>query len=97
MKNKLILLVLMLATFEVATAQITMPAASPAGKVYSMVGLTDVEISYFRPKMKGRKIFGSGSDFLVPFGQMWRSGANQGTIHEASTSQNATKTQNVTL
>jgi tetratricopeptide (TPR) repeat protein len=80
MKNKLILLVLMLATFEVATAQITMPAASPAGKVYSKVGLTDVEITYFRPKMKGRQIFGEGTDFLVPFGQMWRTGANSGTI-----------------
>ena len=80
MKNKLILLVLMLATFEVATAQITMPAASPAGKVYSKVGLTDVEISYFRPKMKGRQIFGEGADYLVPFGQMWRTGANSGTI-----------------
>lgn len=80
MKNKLILLVLMLASFEVATAQITMPAPSPAGKIYSKVGLTDVEISYFRPKMKGRQIFGAGADFLVPFGQMWRTGANQGTM-----------------
>lgn len=80
MKNKLILLVLMLSTFYGATAQITMPAPSPAGKVYSKVGLTDVSISYSRPKMKGRQIFGDGSDFLIPFGKMWRTGANQGTI-----------------
>ena len=80
MKNKLILFVLMLASVNMATAQITMPAASPAGKVYSKVGLTDVEISYSRPKMKGRQIFGEGADYLVPFGQMWRTGANQGTI-----------------
>ena len=80
MKNKLILFILILASANVATAQITMPAASPAGKVYSKVGLTDVEINYFRPKMKGRQIFGSGDNFLVPYGQMWRTGANQGTI-----------------
>lgn len=79
-KNRLILLLLLLTSFEFATAQIVLPAASPAGKVYSKVGLTDVEISYFRPKMKGRKIFGAGDDFLVPYGQMWRTGANQGTI-----------------
>lgn len=80
MKNKLILLVLLFASFNVATAQITLPASSPAGKAYSKVGLTDVEISYFRPKMKGRKIFGAGDEYLVPFGQMWRTGANSGTI-----------------
>lgn len=63
-----------------AQAQIQTPAASPAGTVSSVVGLTDISIKYSRPKMKGRKIFGSGSDFLVPFGELWRTGANQGTI-----------------
>jgi hypothetical protein len=63
-----------------AQAQIQTPAASPAGTVSSVVGLTDISIKYSRPKMKGRKIFGSGSDFLVPYGELWRTGANQGTI-----------------
>src|SRR5262249_25244873 len=40
---------------------------------------TDVKIDYSRPKMKGRKIFGDGADFLVPYGKIWRTGANTGT------------------
>jgi hypothetical protein len=63
-----------------AEAQIQTPAASSAGSVSSVVGLTDVKVSYSRPKMKSRKIFGSGDDFLVPFGTIWRTGANQGTV-----------------
>jgi len=66
-------------------AQITLPSASSAGSTYSKVGLTDVEIKYSRPKMKGRKIFGEGPDFLLPFGDMWRSGANSGTTLTIST------------
>ena len=80
MKNKFILFILLFAATQMATAQISTPAPSPAGKVSSKVGLTDVSISYSRPKMKGRKIFGAGDDFLVPFGKIWRTGANQGTI-----------------
>lgn len=68
-----------------ATAQISTPQPSPAGSVSSTVGLTDVKIDYFRPGMKGRQIFGEGSDFLVPYGQIWRSGANAGTIITFST------------
>jgi hypothetical protein len=62
-----------------AAAQIQTPAASPAGSVSSKVGLTDVKIEYSRPKMKGRKIFGEGTGFLVPYGKIWRTGANNGT------------------
>ena len=80
MKTKLILFILLFATFEMATAQIATPAPSTAGKVYAKVGLTDITIDYSRPKMKGRKIFGDGDDFLVPFGKIWRTGANSGTI-----------------
>jgi len=53
-------------------AQVKVPAASPATKVSQTVGLTEVEIQYNRPSTKGRKIFGD----LVPFGKMWRTGAN---------------------
>lgn len=67
------------------TAQIQTPAPSPAGSVYSKVGLTDVTIEYSRPKVKGRKIFGEGSDFLQPYGQLWRAGANAGSKITLST------------
>lgn len=71
-----------------ATAQIQTPAPSPAGSVYSKVGLTDVTIEYSRPKVKGRKIFGEGSDFLQPYGQLWRAGANGGSKLTISTAAN---------
>lgn len=77
--KKLLPVFLLIAAFGVQ-AQIQTPAASPAGTVSSVVGLTDISIKYSRPKMKGRKIFGSGSDFLVPYGELWRTGANQGTL-----------------
>ena len=66
-------------------AQINVPAPSPAGSVSSKVGLTDVKIDYSRPKVKGRKIFGEGSDFLQPYGQTWRTGANSGSVVSFST------------
>ncbi|MCH7512749.1 MAG: DUF2911 domain-containing protein [Bacteroidetes bacterium] len=75
-----ILIISMLLGTNVAWSQITLPAPSPAGKVYSKVGLADVEITYSRPKMKERKIFGEGDDYLVPYGKMWRTGANAGTL-----------------
>lgn len=77
---KKILAILLLASCFATEAQIQTPGASPAGTVSSVVGLTDVTVSYSRPKMKGRKIFGDGKDFLTPYGEMWRTGANSGTV-----------------
>ena len=68
-----------------AMAQIDTPQPSPAGSVYSKVGLTDVTIDYFRPGVKGRKIFGSGDAFLEQFGEVWRTGANSGSMVTFST------------
>ena len=59
-------------------AQITTPAPSPAAKVMQTVGLTDVTVEYSRPAMKGRTIFGDNG--LVPYGEMWRTGANKNTM-----------------
>ena len=55
--------------------QIKVPQASPKAVVSQTVGLTDVEIEYSRPSAKGRVIFGD----LVPFGKVWRTGANANT------------------
>lgn len=64
----------------VVEAQIQTPAASPAGSVSTNVGLTDIKIDYSRPRAKGRKIFGEeGSGALVPYGSIWRTGANNGS------------------
>lgn len=63
------------------TAQINTPAPSPAGKVWQEVGLTDVTVEYSRPAMRGRTVMGN----LVPYGAMWRTGANANTTIEFST------------
>lgn len=55
--------------------QVKTPAASLKAEVEQMVGLTDVEYEYSRPNKKGRVIFGG----LVPYGQVWRTGANENT------------------
>ncbi|WP_010522916.1 DUF2911 domain-containing protein [Aquimarina agarivorans] len=59
-----------------SVAQIKTPQPSPAAKLMQVVGLTDVEIAYSRPAMRERTIFGS----LVPYGKLWRTGANKNTI-----------------
>lgn len=55
--------------------KIEFPAASPAATVKQRVGFTDIEINYSRPSMRGRKIFGG----LQPYGEVWRTGANNAT------------------
>ena len=57
------------------TPKVDFPAASPACTLKQHVGLTDIEIVYSRPGVKGRPIF----DGLVPYGQVWRTGANNAT------------------
>ncbi|RAW01189.1 DUF2911 domain-containing protein [Pseudochryseolinea flava] len=78
MKKSLLLVALMMASF-VMQAQVRTPAASPAGSVTATVGLTDIKISYFRPSAKGRTIFSNNATTLVPYGKIWRTGANGGT------------------
>jgi hypothetical protein len=58
-----------------ANSQLETPQASPKGKVEQKVGVMDVSVSYSRPGIKGRKIFGG----LVPYGKEWRTGANERT------------------
>lgn len=77
MKNTL-LIIAMLAIGLVANAQVQTPQPSPAASVSTVVGLTDVKIDYSRPSAKGRKIFGEGA-VLLPYGAIWRTGANSGT------------------
>ena len=52
-------------------------APSPSSKLVQKVGLTDITVEYSRPGIKGRTIF--AADGLVPFGKMWRTGANAAT------------------
>ncbi len=56
----------------VLNAQVKTPAPSPRSTLTQVVGLTDVTIEYSRPSAKSRIVFGD----LVPFGKLWRTGAN---------------------
>ncbi len=64
-----------------APAKIEFPAASPAASFKQTVGITDIEVIYHRPSMRGRSIFGG----LVPYNEVWRTGANQATKIKFST------------
>ncbi len=55
--------------------KLAFPDASPAATIKQRVGLTDIEINYNRPSMKGRAVYGG----LVPYGEVWRTGANTAT------------------
>lgn len=57
------------------SAQIEAPQPSPSAKIIQKVGLTDVTLEYSRPAVRDREIFGG----LVPFGEVWRTGANANT------------------
>ncbi len=57
------------------TPAVNFPASSPAFTLKQRIGLTDIEIVYSRPGVKNRTIFGG----IVPYGQVWRTGANQAT------------------
>lgn len=54
---------------------VKVPAPSPLQTVKQAFGLSEISIEYSRPSMKGRVVFGN----LVPFGKVWRTGANGAT------------------
>ena len=71
--------ILAVAALATLTAQAQdLPQASPQGEVEQLVGLTKIEVEYNRPSARGRKVFGD----LVPYGKVWRTGANKCTTIE---------------
>lgn len=74
--KKLLLFTFALTLMFSVDAQIKTPQPSPFSKVEQVVGLTDVTLEYSRPSMNGRTIFGD----LVPYGKLWRAGANKNTM-----------------
>ena len=65
---------------SLAVAQIQTPQPSPSTTLEQVVGLTEVKIEYSRPAMRGRTIMGD----LVPYGSLWRTGANKNTTFSFS-------------
>jgi tetratricopeptide (TPR) repeat protein len=58
-----------------AHAQLKLPALSPLAKISQDFSVSNIDITYSRPSMRGRKIFGD----VVPYGKIWRTGANAAT------------------
>jgi len=81
MNKKMIFGGLLLAFLSPAVFAQELPVPSPYAEVEQRIGLTDVEIEYSRPGVKGREVFGK----LVSFGKVWRTGANAPTTIELST------------
>jgi len=71
--KKILLLLLFVPFFNVA--QVLSPKPSPSATIIQTVGLTDIKIEYSRPAMRGREVMGN----LVPYGELWRTGANANT------------------
>ena len=75
MLKKISILLFIIGITSAVNAQIKTPQPSPAAKLEQVVGLTDVTLEYSRPAIRGRTIFGG----LVPYGKVWRTGANANT------------------
>jgi hypothetical protein len=63
------------AVFWAVSGQMPHPKASPPATVVQTVGFTQIKVVYSRPSAKGRSVFGG----LVPYGRIWRVGANEST------------------
>src|SRR5689334_20834093 len=63
-----------------AQSDLKLPDVSQAAEVKQRIALTDITINYHRPLVNGRKIWGA----LVPYGKVWRAGANENTTIDFS-------------
>jgi len=72
--------ILLCTAIWVGNAQVTTPSASVPETSKTTVGLTEVSIDYSRPSKRGRVIFGN----VVPYGELWRTGANSNTTIQFS-------------
>jgi hypothetical protein len=57
------------------STQLDIPRDSQKAVITQRIGITDITIRYHRPLVNGRQVFGK----LVPYGQVWRAGANENT------------------
>jgi hypothetical protein len=80
MRRTIIALITLTIATAAAAQQLNLPRVSPKGSVMQTVGTTDITITYNRPGVKGRTIWGG----LVPYDQVWRTGANEATVFQVS-------------
>ncbi len=75
MRRTILILVSLLVAVTAYPQQLRLPRPSPNATMTQTVGLTDITIKFSRPGVKGRQIWGA----LVPYDQVWRTGANEAT------------------
>src|SRR5215475_13367344 len=75
MRKSILVVIAFTITFLASAQSIKTPPPSPPQTIKQDFGISSIELSYSRPGIKGRKIFGE----LVPFGKVWRTGANNAT------------------
>ena len=75
MKNIFITLLLAVSVFA-GRSQVKMPQPSPTQIIKQDFAMGNIELTYSRPAARDRKVFGD----LVPYGKIWRTGANSATI-----------------
>jgi hypothetical protein len=86
-RNSVIMLLCMIFMIATASAQLDLPRASQMAGITQRIGITDIEITYSRPSVNGRQVWGQ----LVPYGMNnlgfgtatespWRAGANENTV-----------------
>ena len=69
------LVIFCMSTFAMVDAQINPPLVSPRSIIQQYIGLIEVTVDYSRPGKRGRQVMGN----LVPYGRIWRVGANEST------------------
>ncbi len=76
MKKLSLICLLLITSITTTFAQdLKLPALSPTSEIMQSFATSDIKIAYSRPSMRGRKVFGN----LVPYGDLWRTGANAAT------------------
>jgi hypothetical protein len=69
-------LLLAVASLNIQAQEMEFPRPSPNASLSQNIGTTELTIKYCRPGVKGREIWGK----LVPYGELWRAGANEATV-----------------
>jgi len=80
MKQAILFSAILLTLCMSAFSQVVVPRESQKQTIVQNVGDAMVTLTYSRPNVKGRKIWNG----LVPYGKVWRSGANEATVFEVS-------------
>lgn len=89
MRNFLILVALLCPMFSFSQSAFptgyewVVPRSSQQASVYQKLGVTDIEVIYSRPYLKGRDVWNEPR--IAPYGKVWRAGANEATIFSVST------------